>query len=218
MKGRESPPGDDAQRPPVVSGRAHVQSGQLGDHGTAGGRQDGHGTPPLFDLVTTVSTHPDHGHRVTSTAPAAPLLPASQVEMGRTVAVGSTVAVGGPVACSPRPVATGSTVSTEPDAPTGAELRDAVLERITRAATDAQRADVDRALDRLILAGVPFSANELRPLVAQVRPALIGARVRAAATAGRIVRTGYVPSTSPRTHAHPVAVWSPVGVGVEASK
>ena len=100
------------------------------------------------------------------------------------------------------------------DVPTGVEFRDAALDRVERSSREWQRAQVDDVLDELIRRGLPFSSNDARPLLpADVRPALAGARFLAAAKAGRIVRCGYVPSTSPRTHGHPVAVWQPVNGG-----
>jgi hypothetical protein len=67
---------------------------------------------------------------------------------------------------------------------------------------------VDRVLADRIRRGGEWSLNDLRPLLADVREKhVIGARVQAAARAKRIVRTGYVPSTDPRTNGHPIAQW-----------
>jgi hypothetical protein len=67
---------------------------------------------------------------------------------------------------------------------------------------------VDRVLAERIRRGGEFSLNDLRPALASVKAKnVIGARVQAAARAKRIVRVGYVPSTDPATHGHPIANW-----------
>lgn len=69
---------------------------------------------------------------------------------------------------------------------------------------------IDQAIEQFADKDQPFSSNTLRPLLPEVRPALLGARFLAAARSGRIRRVGYEPSTQKTTHGHPVAVW--VGV------
>lgn len=66
---------------------------------------------------------------------------------------------------------------------------------------------IDQAIESFADKGVAFSSNDVRPLLPEVRPALIGARFLAAARSGRIRRVGYVPSTQKTTHGHPVAQW-----------
>lgn len=77
--------------------------------------------------------------------------------------------------------------------------------------TDAHPDDaalVDRVLAERIRLGGEFSLNDLRPALAGVKKkSVIGARVNAFARSKRIVRTGYVPSTDPATHGHPIASW-----------
>lgn len=67
---------------------------------------------------------------------------------------------------------------------------------------------VDAVLERRIRRGGEFSLNDLRPELAAVEnKAVIGSRVNAFSRAKRITRIGYVPSTDPGTHGHPVALW-----------
>lgn len=89
------------------------------------------------------------------------------------------------------------------------DQRDAALERVEAHADDADRAAIDQVLEACIAAGRPFSANDARPYLDGVRPALIGARFMAAARRGLIVRTDWVTSTDPSTHARPIALWQP---------
>jgi hypothetical protein len=82
------------------------------------------------------------------------------------------------------------------------------------ATSDAHPSDValvDRVLGEYIAAGVPFSLNEMRPHLGQVGDRhVIGARVNAAAKAGRIRHVGYVRSTEPRTKGHEIKVWQAI--------
>lgn len=66
---------------------------------------------------------------------------------------------------------------------------------------------IDQAIHAFAAQGRPFSANDLRELLPDVRQPLIGARFLAAANRGVIRRVGYTPSTQKSTHAHPIAVW-----------
>lgn len=75
---------------------------------------------------------------------------------------------------------------------------------------------IDQAIRALIDTGRPFSANDLRQLLPDVRQPLIGARVRAAGTRGDTRRVGYVPSTLESTHGHPIAVWVRATQGAES--
>lgn len=88
-----------------------------------------------------------------------------------------------------------------------AALRDAALSAVNSSASPDDRARIDAAIRRLASAGGEFSANSVRDLVPDVPGPLMGARFQAAAKAGVIVRTGYVPSTKGSTHAHPIATW-----------
>lgn len=97
----------------------------------------------------------------------------------------------------------------EPD-PTGESrrARDAELARINDSANLYERVVIDEAI--VMLAGEldEFSANDLRGRLPDVRPALLGARVAAAAKKGTIIATGrYVMSSDPRTR-HVIAVWA----------
>ena len=78
-------------------------------------------------------------------------------------------------------------------------------------ARPADRAKVDAAIHQLAASGKPFSSNDARPLHGVAGP-VVGAAFTAAAKAGVIRRIGYITSTEPGTHAHPVAEW----IGVAA--
>ncbi|MGH3813446.1 MAG: hypothetical protein ACRDUV_13490, partial [Pseudonocardiaceae bacterium] len=75
----------------------------------------------------------------------------------------------------------------------GEALRDEGMARATAAADAKDIAVIDQAIDELNARGQPWSANELRDLLPEVRQPLIGARVRAAAMRKRMRRVGYVP-------------------------
>lgn len=66
---------------------------------------------------------------------------------------------------------------------------------------------IDQAIKAFADTGSSFSANDIWPLLPEVRGALIGARFAAAATRGYIRKVGRVPSTKKRTHAKDVGVW-----------
>ena len=66
---------------------------------------------------------------------------------------------------------------------------------------------IDSAIDAQSLLRHEWSANDLRRMLPDVRQPLIGARIRAAAKAGRIVHVGYTPSNLPSTHAHDIKTW-----------
>lgn len=90
----------------------------------------------------------------------------------------------------------------------GQALRDEGIARVEAAAADWERAVIDRIIREVAARGRPFSANDCRPLLPPgVRPALIGARFLAASKRRQIRKLGWVPSTDPGTHAHPVALW-----------
>lgn len=90
---------------------------------------------------------------------------------------------------------------------TGEELRDQGIAQTTEAADRQDIVVIDGAIASLNRQRKPWSANDLRDLLPEVRQPLIGARVRAAATRKQMRRVGYTPSTLPSTHAHPIAVW-----------
>ena len=94
----------------------------------------------------------------------------------------------------------------------GRAMRDAGIEQANLAATPAVSAAIDDAIEALIDAGTPFSANDLRPRFPAAGPGLIGARMRSYATRrvdGRplMVPVGRTPSNLPSTHAHEIRVW-----------
>lgn len=96
----------------------------------------------------------------------------------------------------------------------GEHLRDEGIARAEAASDDWQRAVIDQAIREVAARGRAFSANDCRPLLPPgIRPALIGARFLAASKRGQIRKVGWVASTDPGTHSHPVAQW--VGVDVK---
>jgi hypothetical protein len=76
----------------------------------------------------------------------------------------------------------------------------------TSAAHPTERAAVEAAIRTLAATGRPFSSNDARAIHG-VRGPVVGAAFQAAARAGVIKKVGYETSTSPETHAHPVAQW-----------
>ena len=57
----------------------------------------------------------------------------------------------------------------------------------------------------------PFSVNDFRELLPEVRNCLISHRLRAALNAGVLVKVGKTPSTLKSTHAHEINVYRGVG-------
>jgi hypothetical protein len=91
-------------------------------------------------------------------------------------------------------------------------IADALAQEGIQRATEASRPDAIAAVDQLIArhakTGQPFSANSIRSQLPEgIRPNAIGGRFRYAASRGLIRPVGYVASTDPRTHGHPVRVW-----------
>lgn len=85
--------------------------------------------------------------------------------------------------------------------------RDLVLRQVDENADDWAKSVIDRAIREVAARGVPFSANDVRPLLPDVRAALVGARFMAAAKSGVIRKVGYVPSSDRGTHGHHIAQW-----------
>ncbi len=73
------------------------------------------------------------------------------------------------------------------------------------------RAVIDQAILFFAVSGERFSANQVRPLLPEVRRAAIGPRFMAAARRGQIVRVDWTPSSDPGTHCHQIAVWQGTG-------
>lgn len=91
-------------------------------------------------------------------------------------------------------------------------IADALAQEGIARATEASHPDAIAAVDALIAryaaTGQPFSANTIRDQLPEgIRPAAIGGRFREASRRGLIRPVGYVASTDPRTHGHPVRVW-----------
>lgn len=89
----------------------------------------------------------------------------------------------------------------------GQRLRDAGMATAAEAA-GADVAAIDLLIARAAATGAVFSANDLRAhLPPGVRTAAIGARFAHARRRGVIRAVGYITSTDPGTHAHPVRTW-----------
>lgn len=92
----------------------------------------------------------------------------------------------------------------------GQRLRDEGMAAVTDASDEIAIKTIDQAIAAFNAAGEPWSANDMRDLLPDVRQPLIGARIRAAAMRKEMRKVGYVPSTLPSTHAHPIALWKGV--------
>ena len=67
---------------------------------------------------------------------------------------------------------------------------------------------VEQAVFTYGLATDTFSCNDLRDVLPELGHGYLGAAINALRQGGIIAHTGtYVPSTSQRTHGHPIAVW-----------
>lgn len=73
--------------------------------------------------------------------------------------------------------------------------------------TGWEKSLIDQAIAAFAATGEPFSINDFRDLMPDVRPALMGARFYAASVRGEIRRVGLTPSTKKNTHSKDVAVW-----------
>lgn len=71
------------------------------------------------------------------------------------------------------------------------------------------KAVIDRVIHALAQQGRPFSANDFRELLPQVRTALISRRLIVAQNDGVIRRVGKTPSTLKSTHGHDINVYAP---------
>ncbi|MFH8410697.1 hypothetical protein ACH4FX_38890 [Streptomyces sp. NPDC018019] len=98
--------------------------------------------------------------------------------------------------------------------------KQSTAERLAAAGKDQRLADiVDRAdsWDRFLvqqavfvfgLSRDTFSANDLREVLPELSHGFLGAAINGLRQGGVIEHTRqYVPSTSPATHGHPIAVW-----------
>lgn len=72
---------------------------------------------------------------------------------------------------------------------------------------DWDRKLIDQAIAAFAITGEPFSANDLRDLLPDVRTTLMGSRFYAASVREEIRKVGDATSTKKNTHAKPVALW-----------
>lgn len=80
---------------------------------------------------------------------------------------------------------------------------------------------VEQAVFAFGLANATFTANDLRDVLPEMGHGFLGAAINALRSGGVIEHTGNsVPSTSPATHGHRLAVWqlSPRGLAVAAER
>lgn len=94
----------------------------------------------------------------------------------------------------------------------GRSLRDEGIAQVENNADPRVILAIDAAIERAIAAGREFSANDIRDEFPVSDEHLVGARVRAAGVRkvdGRPVlkAVGYVPSSLPSTHGHPIRLW-----------
>lgn len=90
----------------------------------------------------------------------------------------------------------------------GEVLRDEGLEAVVEGSDEWERSCVDRAIEWMAEYGREFSADDIRSWLPPLRSNnLIGQRFITAARRGQIRRVGYIKSTNPTTHSHPIAVW-----------
>ncbi|MFC6342681.1 hypothetical protein ACFP8W_11880, partial [Nocardioides hankookensis] len=85
--------------------------------------------------------------------------------------------------------------------------RDQGIAHAELAGSDWDKALIDQAIAAFAGTGVPFSANDLRPLLPDVRTSLMGSRFIAAAHHGVIQKLGGTTSTKKNTHFKPVGLW-----------
>lgn len=87
-------------------------------------------------------------------------------------------------------------------------LRDEALEAVTEASDEQDVAVVDQAILNVAQRGVPFSANDVRPLLPRLRSNnLVGARMNSLRMRRLIVKIGEVVSTDPGTHGKKIGLY-----------
>lgn len=94
----------------------------------------------------------------------------------------------------------------------GEQLKAFGMAQVDLALSDAQwRAVADLAIRELARQGVPFSAEDVCAIAGRpVHPNAVGARISAAARAGRIRRAGFAKAQRPERHANVMATWTGV--------
>lgn len=85
--------------------------------------------------------------------------------------------------------------------------RDAGIDLALEAASDWEKALVWQGIEAFGQTGRPFSANNLRDLLPDVRTPMIGGQFTKASAAGVIVRVGVVMSTDEETHHKAIGLW-----------
>ncbi len=76
---------------------------------------------------------------------------------------------------------------------------------------------IDQAIRAFVFQGKPFSANDLRPLLPEVRKCLISRRLIVAQNDGLIRYVGVTPSTLPSTKAARVNVYAPLAGALQGA-
>lgn len=82
---------------------------------------------------------------------------------------------------------------------------------------DWDNAVIRQAIEAFVRQGKPFSANDLRPLLPEVRKCLISRRLIDAQNDGLIRFAGVTPSTLPSTKSARVNVYAPIRGALEES-
>ncbi|MFI8872405.1 hypothetical protein [Streptomyces sp. NPDC055243] len=105
-----------------------------------------------------------------------------------------------------------------------------VAERLASTEKDALLADIAKhsEWDRFLVEQAvlhfgerraEWSCNQIRDVLPDLGPGFLGAAITSLRTAGIIEHTGqYVPSTSPSTHAHVIAVWRLTADGLRIAR
>lgn len=93
------------------------------------------------------------------------------------------------------------------DFDTALAAREAGMRATTEASDTLARNAVDQAIRTFAERGTPFSIENFRGLLPDVRPSLVGARFSAAAKRGVIRAVGFERSTLPSTHGAWVRTW-----------
>lgn len=113
------------------------------------------------------------------------------------------------------------------EAPVSDEVRDAVKRGWDdyKAATEEwgpsdewDRRVIDQAIRAFVKQGRPFSANDLRPLLPEVRKCLISRRFIAAQHEGLVRYVGVTPSTLASTKAARVNVYAPIAGALDTQE
>lgn len=89
--------------------------------------------------------------------------------------------------------------------------RNAALDAVNAATSPEVKARIDAAILTVARRGGEFSANDVRPLIPDLRGGVIGGRFGALSRRGVIEKVGAEPSSKGNTHGHDIKRWRLVG-------